>query len=83
MGHKVNPTGIRLGVIKEHNSVWYAEKQDYADKLLNDLQVRKFIDKRRNRRAKFVRYLLNSPRGILHDIVEPRCTNHFLIIGYG
>ena len=46
MGHKVNPTGIRLGVIKEHNSVWYAEKQDYADKLLNDLQVRKFIDKR-------------------------------------
>ena len=46
MGQKVNPTGIRLGVIKEHNSVWYAEKQDYADKLLNDLQVRKFIDKR-------------------------------------
>ncbi|MCH8500003.1 MAG: 30S ribosomal protein S3 [Marinobacter sp.] len=46
MGQKVNPTGIRLGVIKEHNSVWYAEKKDYAKKLLNDIQVREFLDKR-------------------------------------
>ncbi|BES69858.1 30S ribosomal protein S3 [Marinobacter nanhaiticus D15-8W] len=46
MGHKVNPTGIRLGVIKEHNSVWYAEKQEYANNLLNDLQVRNFLEKR-------------------------------------
>jgi small subunit ribosomal protein S3 len=46
MGHKVNPTGIRLGVIKEHNSVWYADKKDYAKNLLNDIQVREFLDKR-------------------------------------
>ncbi|MCR8916384.1 30S ribosomal protein S3 [Marinobacter panjinensis] len=46
MGHKVNPTGMRLGVIKEHNSVWYAEKAEYANNLLNDLQVREFLDKR-------------------------------------
>ncbi len=46
MGHKVNPTGMRLGVIKEHNSVWYAEKKEYANKLLNDIQVRAFLDKR-------------------------------------
>lgn len=46
MGHKVNPTGIRLGVVKEHNSVWYAEKKDYANKLLNDIQVREFLEKR-------------------------------------
>ncbi|GAA3571811.1 MULTISPECIES: 30S ribosomal protein S3 [Marinobacter] len=46
MGHKVNPTGIRLGVIKEHNSVWYAEKQEYAKNLLNDIEVREFLDKR-------------------------------------
>ena len=46
MGHKVNPTGIRLGVIKEHNSVWYAEKAEYANNLLNDIQVREFLDKR-------------------------------------
>ncbi|MFC4259332.1 30S ribosomal protein S3 [Marinobacter lacisalsi] len=46
MGHKVNPTGMRLGVVKEHNSVWYAEKKDYAKKLLNDIQVRTFLEKR-------------------------------------
>jgi len=46
MGHKVNPTFIRLGVVKEHNSVWYAEKKDYANKLLNDIQVRGFLEKR-------------------------------------
>ena len=46
MGHKVHPTGIRLGVVKEHNSVWYAEKQAYSDNLLNDIQVREFLHKR-------------------------------------
>ena len=46
MGQKVNPTGIRLGVVKEHNSIWYAEKKDYANKLLNDIQVREFLEKR-------------------------------------
>ncbi|QSP96003.1 30S ribosomal protein S3 [Marinobacter salinisoli] len=46
MGHKVNPTGIRLGVIKEHNSVWYADKKEYAKNLLNDIEVREFLDKR-------------------------------------
>ncbi|WP_100641164.1 30S ribosomal protein S3 [Marinobacter salexigens] len=46
MGHKVNPIGFRLGVIKEHNSVWYADKKEYAQNLLNDIQVREFLDKR-------------------------------------
>jgi len=46
MGHKVNPIGFRLGVIKEHNSVWYADKKNYAKNLLNDIQVREFLDKR-------------------------------------
>ncbi|WP_432696857.1 30S ribosomal protein S3 [Marinobacterium sp. YM272] len=44
MGQKVNPTGIRLGVIKDHTSVWYADKADYANKLLNDLQVRNYLE---------------------------------------
>ena len=39
MGQKVHPTGIRLGITKQHQSVWYAEKQDYADKLFTDLQA--------------------------------------------
>jgi small subunit ribosomal protein S3 len=40
MGQKVHPTGIRLGIVKKHTSVWYADGKDYAEKLLTDLQVR-------------------------------------------
>ena len=46
MGQKVNPTGMRLGIVKDHTSVWYAEKQTYAEYLLNDLQVRSFLRER-------------------------------------
>jgi len=44
MGQKVHPTGIRLGVVKDHTSVWYADKSEYASKLLNDLQVREYLE---------------------------------------
>ena len=43
MGQKVHPVGIRLGIVKEHTSVWYAEKRQYADYLLADLQVREYL----------------------------------------
>ncbi len=46
MGQKVHPTGIRLGIVKEHTSVWYAEKEKYADYLLNDMKVRDYLRKR-------------------------------------
>lgn len=46
MGQKVNPNGIRLGIVKKHTSVWYAEGEDYANNLLVDLQVRDFIKKK-------------------------------------
>ena len=46
MGQKVHPTGMRLGIVKEHNSVWYADKQDYSRYLLNDLEVRDFLRER-------------------------------------
>ncbi len=45
MGQKVHPTGIRLGVVKDHTSVWYADKSEYASKLLNDLEVRAYLEK--------------------------------------
>ncbi len=48
MGQKVHPTGIRLGIVKKHTSVWYAGQKDYADKLINDLEVREFISKELN-----------------------------------
>lgn len=46
MGQKVHPTGIRLGIVKDHTSVWYADKKSYADYLINDLEVRAFLRKR-------------------------------------
>jgi len=45
MGQKVHPTGIRLGIVKSHNSVWYADKSGYAQNLINDLEVRSFVEK--------------------------------------
>ncbi len=45
MGQKVHPTGIRLGIVKKHTSTWYAGKEEYANKLNIDLQVRKYIQK--------------------------------------
>ncbi|WP_372738128.1 30S ribosomal protein S3 [Neptunomonas sp.] len=44
MGQKIHPTGIRLGIVKDHTSVWYADKSEYARKLLNDLQVREYLE---------------------------------------
>jgi len=46
MGQKVHPTGIRLGIVKDHNSVWYAEGKDYARQLVSDLEIRAYIEKR-------------------------------------
>ncbi|GAB1259205.1 30S ribosomal protein S3 [Aurantivibrio plasticivorans] len=45
MGQKVHPTGIRLGIVKKHTSTWYADSDEYADKLYTDLTVREFIQK--------------------------------------
>ena len=45
MGQKVNPVGFRLGISREHNSTWYAEKGKYQELLLNDFAVREFLKK--------------------------------------
>ena len=45
MGQKVNPHGLRVGVIKDWNSKWYAEK-DFAANLAEDHQIREFLKKR-------------------------------------
>ena len=46
MGQKVHPTGMRLGIVKDHTSVWYADRKNYSTYLLSDLQVREFLRKR-------------------------------------
>lgn len=46
MGQKVHPTGIRLGIVKKHTSTWYADSDEYADKLNVDLKVRDYIQRK-------------------------------------
>ena len=43
MGQKVNPHGLRVGVIKDWDSRWYAEGRDFADNLVEDYNIRKFL----------------------------------------
>jgi small subunit ribosomal protein S3 len=46
MGQKVHPTGIRLGIVKDWTSKWYADSKDFADTLNMDLTVRDYIKKK-------------------------------------
>lgn len=46
MGQKVSPHGLRVGVIKDWNSKWYADKKDFADYLVEDFKIREYVKKR-------------------------------------
>ena len=46
MGKKVNPHGMRVGVIKDWDSKWYADKNTFSDALVEDYNIRKFLKKR-------------------------------------
>ena len=46
MGQKVDPNGLRTGVIKGWNSKWYADKAHFADNIVEDNKIRKFIKKK-------------------------------------
>jgi small subunit ribosomal protein S3 len=46
MGHKVHPTGMRLGIVKDWDSRWLAERGEYAGQLAEDIRIRNFIEKR-------------------------------------
>lgn len=46
MGQKVSPHGLRVGVIKDWNSKWYADKNNFADYLIEDNKVREYVKKK-------------------------------------
>ena len=46
MGQKVNPHGFRVGVIKDWDTRWFASKKDFADFLIEDNEIRKFLKKK-------------------------------------
>ena len=45
MGQKVNPHGLRVGIIKDWDSKWYAGKKEFGDQLVEDYNIRKFVKK--------------------------------------
>ncbi|MDI9476408.1 MAG: 30S ribosomal protein S3 [Natronincolaceae bacterium] len=46
MGQKVNPHGLRVGIIKDWDTKWYANKRDFGDLLIEDNNIRQFVKKR-------------------------------------
>ena len=52
MGQKVNPHGLRVGVIKDWDSRWFADKSTFGDTLVEDYNIRKYILKKLNTRSK-------------------------------
>ena len=46
MGQKVNPHGLRVGVIKDWDSRWYADDKDFADYLVEDYKIREYLKKK-------------------------------------
>ena len=65
MGQKVHPTGVRVGIIKDWNSKWYADSKNFSDYLVEDHKIREYVKKKLfvsgiskieiERTAKFVR----------------------------
>jgi small subunit ribosomal protein S3 len=43
VGQKIHPHGFRVGVIKDWNSKWYADKKNFADNLVEDFKIREFL----------------------------------------
>ena len=46
MGQKMDPHGLRVGIIKDWDSKWYANKKDFADYLVEDHKIRKYVKKK-------------------------------------
>ncbi|MBR1802849.1 MAG: 30S ribosomal protein S3 [Clostridia bacterium] len=65
MGQKMDPNGLRVGIIKDWNSKWYADKKNFSDYLVEDHKIREYVKKKLyvaciykvviERTAKFVR----------------------------
>jgi small subunit ribosomal protein S3 len=69
MGQKVHPTGIRLGIVKDWTSKWYADSKNFADLLNNDLEVREFLKKKLSQ-ASVSRIQIDRPANNAHITVH-------------
>ncbi|MCC6302688.1 MAG: 30S ribosomal protein S3 [Gammaproteobacteria bacterium] len=69
MGQKVHPTGIRLGIVKDWTSKWYADSKNYADYLNTDLRVREFL-KKKLAQASVSRIQIERPARTAHITIQ-------------
>ena len=46
MGQKMDPNGLRVGVIKDWNSKWYADKKNFSEYLVEDHKIREYVKKK-------------------------------------
>src|SRR3954453_13709157 len=67
MGQKVRPTGFRVGIMTDWLSSWYASKQDFADLLVEDQKIRKYV-KKKYPRSGISKIRIERPRekGVVH-----------------
>ena len=61
MGQKVNPNGLRVGIIKDWNTQWYANKKDFAALIYEDYKIREHI-KRSTTTLVFLNYYRKTAR---------------------
>ncbi|CAL4323884.1 30S ribosomal protein S3 [Buchnera aphidicola] len=72
MGQKVHPNGMRLGIIKKWNSIWFSNSKNFSSYLNNDYQVRQFLMKKLSRASvskiiierspKFIKIIIHTAR---------------------
>ncbi len=69
MGQKVSPTGLRVGINRDWDAAWYAEKNDVADLLLEDLKIRKYLEET-YKKAAISRIIIERLKGANKDRVK-------------
>lgn len=69
MGQKVHPIGMRLGIVKDWTSKWYADSKDFANLLNNDLEVRDYLKKRLSQ-ASISRIQIDRPANNAHITIH-------------
>lgn len=80
MGQKVNPHGLRVGVIKNWDSRWYVAEEDFGDTLVSDYKLRKFL-KQRLGQAGVPRIEIERDNSRIRVIIH--CAKPGIIIGKG
>ena len=79
MGQKVSPIGMRVGVIRDWDSRWYAEKKDYGDLLNEDVRIRDYLEK--NLRDAYISRIEIERNGMKDVKVIIRCARPGAIVG--